>query len=65
MRKWMVPWLFPVELLGAVAFVSRPLLGVAWVGSMIGTGRLATGYWEYRQGRTAPGTHRYLKNLSE
>jgi hypothetical protein len=64
MRKWMVPWLFPVELLGSVMLVSRPLLCVAWWGSMVGGGRLATGYWEYRQGRTAPGTDRYLRNPS-
>jgi hypothetical protein len=67
MERWMVPWLFPVTLLGAVALVSRPLVCVVWVSACVVAGRLATAFAAYlasTRGRTAPGTHDYLRKPS-
>ena len=64
MQRWWNPWLLPVILLGAVALVSRPALGVLWVAGCVGAGRLINGYLAYIGGRTAPGTHPYLRKPS-
>ena len=63
----MVPWTFPVVLLGAVALVSRPLFCVIWIAACVVAGRLlisCVGYHVSNQGRTAPGTHDYLRKPS-
>jgi hypothetical protein len=64
MQKWWLPWLFPVELLGTVMLVSRPLLCLPWFALCLGGSRLVNGYVIYRRGRTAPGTHPYLRTPS-
>jgi hypothetical protein len=67
MQRWMIPWLLPVVLLGAVALVSRPLFCVVWVSACLVVPRLVVGWIAYlagNRGRTAPGTHDYLRKPS-
>jgi hypothetical protein len=67
MERWMVPWLMPVVLLAAVLLVSRPFVCAVWLGACAVARRLVTAYTAYvasTRGRTAPGTHDYLRKPS-
>jgi hypothetical protein len=63
MPSWMVPWTFPVALMAAVSLVSRPLVGVVWLVVCLSAGRLLI-HRAAPPGRTAPGTHNYLRKPS-
>jgi hypothetical protein len=63
MPRWMVPWTLPVALLAAVSLVSRPLFCAAWLVTCITIGRLLI-HRAAPRGRTAPGTHSYLRKPS-
>jgi len=63
MPRWMVPWTLPVVLLATVSLVSRPLFGAGWLAACIIVGRLLI-HRAAPPGRTAPGTHSYLRKPS-
>jgi hypothetical protein len=64
MSRWWNSWLLPVILLGSVLLVSRPAVCAAWLAACTVAARGINGWVAEHQGRTAPGTHLYLRKPS-